>query len=1016
MEVKEKKGKTNSKFSKPKPTKIITSESQSDEVPRRSKHITQINKEKRFSDVKNIKDTSKEQISFNSKPYKGYSSNSSSESSNIHKSSYISSNVQNRKLRNINPIQSYTSEPEEVAENTKHEISITNPPNKRSKPEGSKEEQPRKIPKYPSNNEDSCEDTLRRRPTSKIISREHIEEESMRPACSKSGSTIQKSFSVIVFNPARRDNISKDSISHNHDFFTDELLPKGIIKNSVKRKHESNENFDDEKIRAIDNKSSDCKTISLRKSSQGLSVNKEAKINLSHRIKTSDANVKSVHSVTIPGSPKTYRDMILESSHFVDKSLFIKEIIESSSSSIIITRPRRWGKSLNLDMLKIFLQPQLNENGCQEFMDNIDNALLFKGGEVTYEGETKILKKLEIANHTAFKFQGEYPVLFLKFYSIGDYQGEDPISHIKSIIRTSFSEAYKNHPYIYKKLLVEEIRKYSNTNSTYDDEHIETLRDKIQVRGRYISKELQVFQGYWLEDVNFDICRSLRILIEYIFEYFNERVYVLIDEYDALMNSAIEKPYYDYVKSTMSEIYSLALKNNKKIKKTVMVGILPFSARNLSAGTNNFTIYTINHNYFSSSFGFNQDEVTYLMDAVFKHNKEAIISERNKIKKLYKGYNIENQSIYNPWFICQYLSAYLKNEHKPLQLYWADPGDPRFIRDWFDKLPKAKSLDKLICRGNLKYAIDNSFRLGDGITESIFFSLLVHTGYLTRTEDRNEVKSEGSNLYTIPNEVKHSFFEALSAAWIKNRFGLNPDIALPYTTKLAKCLPDSRKYIEKLVAYINKFKGLIQREADIRVFVVGSTMIACLDEISLYRAYPEYLTTTGNRIDHIFIPIDQRSEKVIIHEYKRIIEKDIREGTVREFLENACWQIYAQDYLSAACNLYLQYEDSAHWKFISTRSILFYKSTDTDEWNLRCVWFDHRIDQVRRLTDIFKSTKKKIKNPLLLTEQGVTSKYERRFFLQSIQGSKYDSIFDLLSDFSVRRFLIEPLEHTNIVI
>ena len=441
------------------------------------------------------------------------------------------------------------------------------------------------------------------------------------------------------------------------------------------------------------------------------------------------------------------------------------------------------------------------------------------------------------------------------------------------------------------------------------------------------------------------------------------------------------------------------------------------STKYLFSGTNNFTSNPVNSEGFSTSFGFNEAEVNYLMGTVFKYNNEAINSERNKIKKWYNGYNIGNQNVYNPWSICQCLTAYLKNYSNPLQGYWADSGDPRLIRECFDKLPKKKNLDKLICCGTLEYAIGNRLKLAGEITESGFFSLLVHAGYLTRSVVRNDVKSKDLNLYVIPNdEVKCSFFEELSEVWIKNSLRLNPKIALPCTTRLAKHLPDSKRYIEKLSTYINRFKGLIKSEAGIQVFIGGFTMIACLDDVSQHRAYAEYRTSTGNRIDHIFIPIDQRSEKVIIHEYKRIIEKDIREGTVREFLENACWQIYAQDYLSAACNLYLQYEDSAHWKFISTRSILFYKSTDTDEWNLRCVWFDHRIDQVRRLTDIFKSTKKKIKNPLLLTEQGVTSKYERRFFLQSIQGSKYDSIFDLLSDFSVRRFLIEPLEHTNIVI
>ena len=168
-------------------------------------------------------------------------------------------------------------------------------------------------------------------------------------------------------------------------------------------------------------------------------------------------------------------------------------------------------------------------------------------------------------------------MLFIKFPSINVRKLDDPISNINGILRTSFSEAYMKHPYIYKKLLVEELRKYSNKLSEYRHETIKNLRDKIQVRRGVISKDLTVFEGYWQEDANLSLTKSLKILIEYIFEYFRERVYVLIDEFDAPMNSSIGKEHYQYVESLMKEIFSLALKNNKKRKKTIMIGILTFN-------------------------------------------------------------------------------------------------------------------------------------------------------------------------------------------------------------------------------------------------------------------------------------------------------------------------------------------------------------------------------------------------------------------------------------------------------
>ena len=741
---------------------------------------------------------------------------------------------------------------------------------------------------------------------------------------------------------------------------------------------------------------------SFEKKKLPISTIEEAKIELPKRSITEDSEIMMTNNPIILESVASFTDMVLESSKFVDKTKFIQEIIRVNSGSIIITRPRRWGKSINLDMLRTFFQPQIDENGIKHFKDGIDNSKLFKGGKVTVAGEPKFLQKLAISNEIEFKYQGEFPVLFLKFNSISGHSGEDSISYITGRIRSTCRDAYNSHPYLYKKLLVKEIRNILNIKVDYHHTDIDDLSDMIEARGGAISKALSVYQGYLYKDPNSDLRNFLKELINNIYKYFKKKIYVLIDEYDAPLNSSIGKPYYSYVEGLMKDIYSGALKDNIKVKKTVMIGILPLSTQSLFSGANNFTTYTVNDIIFTSSFGFTEKEVSSLMNAVFQDNQGKIESEKKKIKTWYNRYNIGNHTVYNPWSICRCLSAYISNHPNPLQAYWASSGSTELILYCFNKLPNKKKFDKLICTGTLNYAIDNNLTFGDAINEEQFFSLLLHAGYLTRTV---------ANCYTLPNyEVQHSFFKDISAIWMKNSLGLDPEIALGFTKKLAKHLSNSQEYIELLSKYLNCFQALIKSETDMQVFIGGSTMIACLDKVSHHRAYAEYRTTTGNIIDHIFIPIDKISNTIIIHEYTRIIDGNLTEAVIKEQLESACWQIYAQDYLSAAYDLYLKYEGCVHWTVMSTRSILLYKSCKDDEWKLRCAWFDHDIKQVKTLTDFFSQTKKKIINPELLKIHGAASKSKRQAFLGHMQGDRCRSIFDLLSPLSIKNGFTEISE------
>ena len=967
------KRKTWSKTAHSKSTEMLVSDSSSNDSANKSK------KNKLVQHTKDLKVASKQQQSSERKLYKSDSSSNSSESSSVHKSSHKSSNAQGRKLININLLKSCTSEPDVMSKQLKQRDKIPTskqPPCKRQYPGESVEEKPHKISKNYSSPEDK----------------------------SKYSVPAKKCLYQDKGNP--KYDINRNTLKASHS----EISKEEVEFNSVKEN-----------------------AILEKKRNYGIPTNDKTKMEIPTRNKARN-DMEMISWPIILESSQSFRNIVLGSCQFVDKTKFIKEIIKENSCSIIITRPRRWGKSINLDMLRIFFQPQLDENGFTHFTDEIDNSTLFKGGKVIYKRKTNILRRLKIFNEEEFKYQGTFPVLFIKFCSISDRPGVDSISNIDSTLRQSIAEAYKNHPYIYKKLLVKEIKKYSDARFDSCQTEIEELRNMVQARGIAISEELKIFQEYWLEDQNSSLPKSLRTLIDYIYQYFNTEIYVLIDEYDEPMNSSIGKSHYQYVESTMKCIYSFALKDNIKIQKTIMVGILPPTTHSLSSEINNFTTFTIMNRRFTEHFGFNEEEVRSLMGVVFQNDQEAIKSVETKIKQWCNGYNIVNQTVYNPWSICRSLSAYLRGHPNPFQAFGAKSGSIELIRNCFDKLPKKKRLDKLICRGSVNYAIDENLKFEGAMNESKFFSLLIHAGYLTRSRARSDVitdtgsmiRGEGisevkrivrtkeENLYVIPNEeVKHSLFKGISAIWMKNRLGVDPEIALECTKKLAKHLSNSKKYINLLSKYLTEFQALIKSETDMQVFIGGSAIIACLDKVSHHRAYAEYRTTADSAIDHIFIPIAQLSHTIIIHQYKRIIDKNINEGVIREWLESTCWQIYAQDYLPTACNLYLKCEDSMHWTVMSTRSILLYKRREDDEWKLRCVWFDHDIKQVKILTEIFSQTKEKIRNHELLSIHGEAGKSERHAFLGHMR-ERCRNIFDLLGPHSNKNFFTKISETEKI--
>lgn len=261
-----------------------------------------------------------------------------------------------------------------------------------------------------------------------------------------------------------------------------------------------------------------------------------------------------------------FKDIIEQEYFYVDKTRFIEEISENGAIVQLITRPRRFGKTLNMSMLRYFY--------------DISGK----------DANRKLFKNLYIENSATIKEQGKYPVIFISFKDIKALTIEEMYSQVRTLI----SEIYDNYKF---------------------------LRENLDERDRVI------FDKIWTEDKSGNYFNSLKQLAKYLKEYYNQDVILLIDEYDTPMVSAYENGYYDEIKSFFTGLFGSALKENPALKKAVLTGIMRISKENIFSGLNNIRVNTILESDFSQYFGLTEKEVE---NSLVEYGLEARLDEVQK--------------------------------------------------------------------------------------------------------------------------------------------------------------------------------------------------------------------------------------------------------------------------------------------------------------------------------------------------------------------------------------------------
>lgn len=401
----------------------------------------------------------------------------------------------------------------------------------------------------------------------------------------------------------------------------------------------------------------------------------------------------------LPTGIENFKTMIDKSAYYVDKTNFIEDVL--SEQVVLYTRPRRFGKTLNMSMLYYFFSIKEKEN-----------AYLFDGLNIS-------------KNKDALKVQNKYPTIFISLKEMKSLTFDAQISSFSNVIYELLEK---------------------NLEILSSDQLSDTTKDILnKLHNRSSSAE--------------DLKISLRVITNALYTYYQQKVIVLIDEYDVPLQAAYQNNYYEEMVEFLRSVFSSALKTNDALEKGVMTGCLRISKESIFTGLNNFTAYSVLNNISSEFFGFTELEVKQLLKAY------NLSEKMDEVKEWYDGYQFGNKEIYNPWSTLMYVKNITQDvSFKPIS-FWTNTsgndlvvkyiqnGDKK-LRKEFDVLMSGQSLIKYI-KPELTY------REMDNINN--IYSFLLLTGYLKVIKDRGENQYElvipNKEVYEIYKQSFMSYFE-----------------------------------------------------------------------------------------------------------------------------------------------------------------------------------------------------------------------------------------------------------------
>ena len=388
--------------------------------------------------------------------------------------------------------------------------------------------------------------------------------------------------------------------------------------------------------------------------------------------------------------------------YYVDKTMFIAELLQNWGEVNLFTRPRRFGKSLNMSMLKSFFEIGSDKT-------------LFEGLKITQE---KALCK---------EYMGKFPVISISLKSVDGLSFEAASAALRTVIG---NEAGRFRFLLESDMLDEE--------------------DKNAYR-RLIRVEMESEASYAMSDST--LTDSLKTLSRLLVRHYGRKVILLIDEYDVPLDKAFQAGYYEEMVSLIRNLFSNALKTNDDLQFSVLTGCLRISKESIFTGLNNLNVMTVSDPYFCDSFGFTDSEVKELLSYYGLENVHETVRD------WYDGYQFGDASVYCPWDVIKYVQILLRDKEAEPENYWANTSENSIVRRLLSRADQTTrdEIEQLVNGGMIVKSIRQEITYKD-IEASIdnVWSVLYSTGYLT---SRGRLPGKRLRLVLPNQEVKELFIE-----------------------------------------------------------------------------------------------------------------------------------------------------------------------------------------------------------------------------------------------------------------
>lgn len=541
---------------------------------------------------------------------------------------------------------------------------------------------------------------------------------------------------------------------------------------------------------------------------------------------------------TLPIGIEDYKELIEKSYYYVDKTMMVKELLDRGGKVNLFTRPRRFGKTLTLSMLKTWFEKEMDADGTV-----IDNSRYFEGTEIMETGE----------NYT--RHMGQYPVISMSLKSAKQPDFETAYK----CLREQIAEEFKRHAYI--------------LNS---DSVIESDKEKY----RAIMEERGEKSAY---------ATCLAFLSRCLKRYHKKNVIVLLDEYDVPLENAFFSGFYDQMIAFIRSLFESVLKTNDSLEFAVITGCLRISKESIFTGLNNLNVISILNNSYAEYFGFTPLEVRKLLEFYGLEEKEE------EVTQWYDGYLFGKTEVYNPWSVIAYADTAISNPGAFARPYWSNTSSNDIVRKLVARADSAtkQEIEELIAGGTIEKPIHEDITYEDVYkTQDNLWNFLFFTGYLKAVSQRFEINTIYLTM-KIPNEEVKYIYQNTIREWFEQEIK-TVDFTEMYQALFqgeAEQLQENLKQqLRKSISYYDNGE----------MFYHGF-MMGMLGSISGYYVKSNRESGNG-RPDILLIPLDEQQPAVIMEikhakkfpqmeelceeALKQIEEQDYAEELLEEGYEN----------------------------------------------------------------------------------------------------------------------------------